>query len=201
MVLIALSGMRCVHPTPVPATVTGVQFMPVAASDEGLLDSALLVLTGQVGAGSEEPLLARTKGHVRNIFFSSGDYARQGQLLVKLDNHTFVVAPRAGFLGTCDLRIGQYLTLNSIVTTLSKRSYLVVSALLPGDWQSQVHPDDSARVWTKNPGSRVAVGVVGPMGPTSRRDAPVEIELTSRAPFRIGEQVCIRLVAHSPLTQ
>lgn len=159
------------------------------------LDSTFLETNGVVGAGGDLPLLARTSGRVKNLFFSPGDYARRGQLLVTLSNHTFVTAPRAGFLGPNLLSIGQYISRLTPVTTISRYSYLVVLLLLPPDWQGHIHPGDSVRVWATAPPARIVSGTVGYIGHTDSTNLTVEIIMTSRAPFRIGELAWVRLQA------
>ncbi|MBO2012107.1 HlyD family efflux transporter periplasmic adaptor subunit [Hymenobacter negativus] len=130
---------------------------------------------------------------MKNLFFSQGDYARQGQLLVTLSNHTFVTAPRAGFLGPNLLSIGQYISPLTPVTTISRHSYLVVLLLLPADWYTSIHTGDSVRVWATAPPARMANGTVGYIEKSDSTNVTVEIVLTSRAPFCIGELTWVRL--------
>lgn len=180
------------HPTLLAATVTTAeQTLPPPGS-------ATPTATGLVGTGGTTPLLARTAGQVEDVFFAAGDYARRGQLLVKLSNHTFVLAPRAGFLGPAQVKMGQYITKATPVTTLSRYSHLVVPVQLPSAWRDTVHPGDSVLVWaTARPG-RLVGGVVGPLGqPSTAANAPVEILLTSRAPLRIGERASVGLPTKS----
>ncbi|WP_210521394.1 efflux RND transporter periplasmic adaptor subunit [Hymenobacter terricola] len=181
----------------VPSPAVGGDALAMDYSDS-TLDSTLLVTMGVVGAGGDEPLLARTNGRVQGLFFSQSDYVRRGQVLVKLSNHTFVTAPRAGFLGPNRVMIGQYIYRNTIVTTLSRRSYLVVSLLLPTDWQEGINAGDSVRVWAAAPPARSSTGIVGTYQKQALDDARLEIILTSRAPFRIGEQAYVRLQDKRP---
>ncbi|MBO2009972.1 efflux RND transporter periplasmic adaptor subunit [Hymenobacter negativus] len=157
------------------------------------IDSTLLVTTGRVGAGGEESLRARTAGRVQRVYFCGGEYVRRGQVLARLYNYSFVIAPRTGFLGPSYISAGQYLTPATLVTTLSRRSDLVVSVLLPGSWRAGVRVGDSARVWAPAPPARVSTGVVERVGPAGTGDVPMEIKLLSRAPFRIGERVYVRV--------
>lgn len=156
-------------------------------------DSTFLSTTGLVGAGGSTPLLARTAGQVLDVFFTGGEYVRRGQLLAKLTNHTFVTAPRAGFLGSCEIITGQYITTTTLVTVLSRYSYLVVAVQVPASWRSSIHPRDSVRVWAVARPDRLVSGIVGPMEQPGSSNFPVEILLTSRAPLRIGERATVRL--------
>ena len=153
--------------------------------------------SGLVGAGGTEPLLARTTGRVASLFFSGGEYARRGQLLVKLSNHTFVLAPRNGFLGTCEVSIGQYLSRATPVTTISLRSYLVISLARPPQQRTAVHAGDSVQVLATDHTSRTAEGIVNLLAPSPSAEAVAEIWLPSRAPFRIGEAVRVRFRSNS----
>jgi hypothetical protein len=155
------------------------------------LDTTGLVTAGIIGAGGQAPLLAGAAGYVRATYFAGGDYARPGQLLVKLDNHAFVVAPRAGFLGPSLVRAGQYLRPSTPVTTLSRYPYLVVTGRLPPSWLGSIHPGDSTRIWSAARPTRVVTGVIIPPLTSAWRTEFVEIRLSSHAPFRIGEQVVI----------
>ena len=157
--------------------------------DNVLADSTSLVTSGLVGAGGTDTLPARTAGRVKNIFFARGDYARREQILVKLENYTYVAAPRAGFLGDCQVVIGQYITAKTPVASLSNRSYLVVSVVLPNPRGAGIQPGDSARVWTTYRRLRTAMGTVEAIGAPNPAGIPLEIRLSSRAPFRLGELI------------
>ncbi|WP_210521313.1 HlyD family efflux transporter periplasmic adaptor subunit [Hymenobacter terricola] len=164
-----------------------------AARVDPAVDSTLLVTTGLVGAGGTDTLLARTAGRVQGIFFAGWQYARRGQTLVKLTNHTYVTAPRAGFLGDCQVLIGQYITAKTPVATLSRRSYLRVSVVLPSGWSDGIRAGDSARVWAASRRQQAVMGAVEEVGEPSLGETPVEIRLSSRAPFRLRELVNVRL--------
>lgn len=159
-------------------------------------DATHTVQSGTVGAGDFGPLLARTQGRVKALFFTDGDYVRQGQLLVKLDNHTFVLAPRAGFVGTVEVGIGQYISKNTRITTLSGYRYLVVPLTLPRAEQQRLHPGDSARVWAAGAPGRSAGGVLRARPAGAAGDSVLEVVLSSRASFRLGELASARLVLH-----
>lgn len=163
----------------------------IAAAPEAALDSTFFEAAGIVGAGGYTPVLAHATGRVRKVYFTAGEYARPGQVLAKLYNYTYVTAPRAGFLGPCRIAIGQYLTPTTEVTTLSRRSHLVVSVPLPAGRRATIHPGDSAHVWATSRPARIEKGLVAPFAQDSA--GTVEIFLPSRAPFRIGEQARVRL--------
>ncbi|HEX8506404.1 MAG TPA: HlyD family efflux transporter periplasmic adaptor subunit [Hymenobacter sp.] len=168
---------------------------PVAAP-EASLDSTFFEAAGVVGAGGAAPVLANATGRVRKVYFTAGEYARRGQVLAKLYNYTCVVAPRAGFLGPRHITVGQYLTPTTTVTTISRRSHLVVSVSLPAGRQAAIRPGDSAQVWVASRPARVERGLVAPFAQDST--GAVEIFLPSRAPFRIGEQARVRLKSTAP---
>jgi hypothetical protein len=172
---------------------------PTARPGNQPLDSMFRVVEGVIGAGGTEPLRARTHGHVWRLFFTGGDYARRGQVLVKMDNHTFVTAPRAGFLGPVQVTMGQRLSDTTTVTTLSRRSYLEVQVPVPNAWRQRLCVGDSARVWAGAGAIRVADGVVSAVNSSGPSSGPIVIKLTSRAPFRIGEQAFVRLHLQAPV--
>ncbi|HEX8349200.1 MAG TPA: hypothetical protein VF598_04500 [Hymenobacter sp.] len=148
--------------------------------------------TGLIGAGGDEPLLAHTSGRVKKVFFRGGEYVHQGDVLAKLFNYSFVIAPRNGFLGPNMIVEGQNLTPKTPVTTISHLGHLVVTLDLPPDGQETYRPGDSVRVWVATRPSRVVTGVVAPAGADA---ASVEIMLGSGAPFRLGEHANVRLLA------
>ncbi|HEX8325912.1 MAG TPA: efflux RND transporter periplasmic adaptor subunit [Hymenobacter sp.] len=165
---------------------------------EATPDSTYFVAMGDVGAGGTDAVRAQVTGRVRKIYFADGEYVRGGQVLAKCYNYTYVLAPRHGFVGRCQITVGQYLTPVTVVTTLTKRSHLMVSLALPPGRQGSAHPGDSVRVWVASRPSRVETGVVGPAAQDSAGAEVVQIMLTSRAPFRIGERACVRLRASAP---
>jgi hypothetical protein len=167
-----------------------------AEAPEAALDSTFFEASGVVGAGGSTPVLANTTGRVRKVYFVAGEYAHRGQVLAKLYNYTYVSAPRAGFLGPCHIAIGQYLTPTTEVTTLSRRSHLVVSVPLPAGRRAAIHPGDTAQVWAATRPTRVEKGLIAPLAQTDTDT--LEIFLPSRAPFRIGEEARVRLKSAAP---
>lgn len=196
--LVILGGLWWMKPAADVSSLADAKVQLTNVQGDSEIDSTLLVTTGLVGAGGNDTLLARTAGRVQGIFFAGWQYARRGQILVKLTNHTYVTAPQAGFLGDCQVIIGQFITTKTPVTTLSKRSYLRVSVVLPSGWSDGVHPGDSARVWAASRRLQAVMGAVEEVGEPSLGETPVEIRLTSRAPFRRGELVNIRLQDQRP---
>jgi hypothetical protein len=166
---------------------------PVTTSLVSAVDSTMLITTGVVGAGGDEPLLARTNGRIQDLFFAEGDYARRGQILVKLHNHTYVTAPRAGFLGPSLTKVGQYIVRSTPVTRLSRHSYLVVTLLLSKKWLGEINIGDSVHVWATIPPARITSGVVGDITQPVAETALLEVILPKRAPFRVGETAYVRL--------
>lgn len=164
---------------PAPVAAAGGRASPV-------VDSLLLTSTGLVGAGGSEPLLARSRGRVKRLYFSGGEYVHRGDVLVKLTNYTFVIAPRDGFLGPNLVTTGQYLMASTPVTTLSRRRTLAVTLPPPTGHAFNLRPGDSVRVWVAARPTRVVAGVVGLAADSAR-----EILLGPGAQFRIGERACV----------
>ncbi|NVO32284.1 efflux RND transporter periplasmic adaptor subunit [Hymenobacter lapidiphilus] len=165
--------------TPALVAAAGVPTSPIT-------DSLLLTSTGLVSAGGAEPLLARTRGRIKRLYFTGGEYVHRGDVLVKLTNYSFVIAPRDGFLGANLVTTGQYLTASTPVTTISRRRTLAVTLLPPTGYPCILRPGDSVRVWVAARPTRVVAGVVGPAA-----DSALEILLGPGAPFRIGERACV----------
>jgi|GEM_PF-6924063 len=151
--------------------------------------------TGLVGAGGDQPLLAHTSGKVKKVFFQGGEYVHPGDVLAKLTNYSFIIAPHGGFLGPNQIVEGQYVTPKTPVTTISKSSHLIVTLDLPPDGQENYRPGDSVRVWVTTRPTRIVTGVVAPAAPGGAGAAPIEILLGSGAPFRLGERASVRLQA------
>ncbi|WP_201980574.1 HlyD family efflux transporter periplasmic adaptor subunit [Hymenobacter rubidus] len=156
-------------------------------------DSTVLELTGRVSAGGTEPVLAKTTGRVRTIFFAEGDFVRQGAVLAKLNNFTFVLAPHSGFLVSRHLTAGQYLNRTTAIGTISTRPYLLVPVVVPATEAASIRPGDSVRVWAAARPTRVVTGVASPAAADDPAGTNLEIRLTSRAPLRIGEQAKVQL--------
>ncbi|WP_310397882.1 HlyD family efflux transporter periplasmic adaptor subunit [Hymenobacter sp.] len=152
-------------------------------------DSLLLTSAGLVGAGGEQPLRAGTRGRVRKLYFTGGEYVHQGDVLAKLYNYNFVLAPRDGFLGSRRLAVGQYLTPTTLVTTISRYRTLAVS-ITSADSRGRVRPGDSVRVWVASRPARVVTGVVNSVAIGAPLGA-LEVRLAAGAPFRLGERVCV----------
>ncbi|WP_046245399.1 biotin/lipoyl-binding protein [Hymenobacter terrenus] len=162
---------------------------PVSTTIDSGRKAAGPVVTGLIGAGGEEPLLAHVAGRVKRVSFADGDYVHQGDVLAKLFNFSFIIAPRSGFLGKRQIAEGQYVTAKTVVTSISKSNHLVVILDSLPDGQASYQPGDSVRVWVASRPERVVTGVVSPASPTGAA-ASVEITLGPGAPFRIGERAC-----------
>lgn len=156
-------------------------------------DSTVVILTGRVSAGGDEPVLAKKAGRVRRVYFANGDYVRRGVILAKLANYDFLTAPHDGFLSALQIAAGQYVSPTTPIASISKRSYLLVPVALPADSAARVQPGDSVRVWAVARPTRVVTGVAGPAPADSPAGINLEIRLTSRAPLRIGEAVSVQL--------
>ena len=162
-------------------------------------DPTAVVRTGRVSAGGDEPVLARTAGRVRTVFFENGRYVRRGDVIVKLSNFTFVLAPHAGFMGGRRVAAGQYVGRTTVVGTISKRPYLLVSVALPPDSLAGLQPGDSVRVWAASRPTRVVMGVAEPAAKGSPAGTTLEIRLPTRAPLRIGEVANFQVRRPRPL--
>lgn len=160
-------------------------------------DSMVEVLTGRVGAGGDEPVLARTAGRIRTVFFERGKFVRRGEVIAKLSNFTFVLAPHAGFMGAPLVGPGQYVGRTTVVGTISKQAHLLVA--LPPDSLAGLQPGDSVRVWAAARPTRVVTGVVEPAAKGSPPGTTLEIRLPARAPLRIGEVANFQVRRQEPL--
>jgi multidrug efflux pump subunit AcrA (membrane-fusion protein) len=170
--------------------------LPVALTAAQRPDATHTVQAGVVEAGTYDPLPARTHGYVRTVFVAAGDYVQPGQLLVKLDNYTFVTAPHAGFLGAVEVVIGQHISDTTRVATLSHYRYLVVSLAPSKSLRQRLHPGDSVQVWAATDPGRAARGILRQRLPLAPTDSVLEVTLASRAPFRPGEAARVRLSIH-----
>ena len=155
-------------------------------------DSSSVVLSGKVGAGGTEPVLAKKSGRIRNVYFDAGQYVRRGAVIAKLADYTFVVAPHDGFLGERQVVVGQYVKPKTVVTSISRRGYLLVPVAVPAGSPAHVQPGDSVRVWATSRPTRVVTGVAAAAKGTIG-DINLEIRLTSRAPLRLGEAASVQL--------
>ena len=192
--LLTLGAVQCtVSPSDAPATV-----VQITAADKALLDSTVVLASGQVGAGGTDPLLAHVSGRVRQIFFAGGEYVHRGQLLVKLDSRNYVLAPHDGFLGPLQVHEGQRVGRATPITTLSRRRHLMVVLRLHQGLRNRIEAGDSVRVWVATRPTRVVTGIVGPLPPATDGDFSLEIALPLRTPFRLGEQAVVRLHVVSP---
>jgi multidrug efflux pump subunit AcrA (membrane-fusion protein) len=156
-------------------------------------DSTVVELAGRVSAGGDEPVLARTAGRLRTVYFENGQYVRRGEVIAKLSNFTFVLAPHAGFMSGRRVATGQYVGRTTVVGSISKRSYLLVPVVLPPDLLAGLQPGDSVRVWAAARPTRVVTGVAQPTA------AGLEIRLPTRAPLRIGEEARFQLHRSAPM--
>jgi multidrug efflux pump subunit AcrA (membrane-fusion protein) len=155
-------------------------------------DSTVIVLTGRVGAGGTEPVLARKRGRIRNVYFGAGEYVRRGAVIAKLADYNFVVAPHDGFLGERLVAVGQYVAPTTVVSTISKQGYLQVPVGIMAKKQAHVQPGDSVRVWATSRPTRVVTGVAAPATDTTG-GITLEIRLPSRSPLRLGEVASVQL--------
>ncbi|WP_210515286.1 efflux RND transporter periplasmic adaptor subunit [Hymenobacter terricola] len=184
--LLALGCVRCAMPTKErPGSAVAV----TAAAP----DSTEILAAGVVGAGGEEPVPARISGRIRQLFFAESEYVHRGQLLVKLYTRNYVLAPHDGFLGPRLVSEGQEISPATRITTISRLHHLVVTIKLPRQRWGSIGVGDSVSVWVADRPTRVVTGVVSVVPAVPEDNFPVEIALTLRAPFRIGEQALVRL--------
>ncbi|MET4076228.1 HlyD family efflux transporter periplasmic adaptor subunit [Hymenobacter sp. UYCo722] len=155
-------------------------------------DSTSVVLAGKVGAGGTEPVRAKKPGRIRNVYFDAGQYVRRGAIIAKLADYNFVTAPHDGFLGARQVLVGQYVKPGTVVTSITKRGYLLVPVAVPAGSPGHVQPGDSVRVWATSRPTRVVTGVAAAAKDTIG-GINLEIRLTSRAPLRLGEAASVQL--------
>lgn len=155
-------------------------------------DSTVIVLTGRVGAGGTEPVLAHKRGRIRNLYFGAGEYVRRGAVIAKLAEYDFVTAPHDGFLGERQVVVGQYVAPTTVVSTISKQGYLQVPVGIMAKKQAHVQPGDSVRVWATARPTRVVTGVAAPATDTTG-GITLEIRLPSRSPLHLGEVASLQL--------
>ena len=155
-------------------------------------DSTTVVVSGRVGAGGTEPVLARKPGRIRNVYVDAGQYVRRGTIIAKLADYNFVTAPHDGFLSARQVVVGQYVKPGTIVTSISKRGYLLVPVAVPAGSPARVQPGDSVRVWATSRPTRVVTGVAAAAKDTTG-GITLEIQLTSRAPLHLGEAASVLL--------
>lgn len=78
----------------------------------------LTELPGIVTTSRHTPLLARTNGRIKRLFFQPGQYVRKGDILVKGYNHNFVVAPTNALVAERLIDGSSYLSPNTVVASL-----------------------------------------------------------------------------------
>ncbi|WP_345052202.1 hypothetical protein [Hymenobacter glaciei] len=155
-----------------------------------ILDSTSVVLSGRVGAGGTEPVLAKKPGRIRNVYFDEGQYVRRGTVIAKLADYNFVTAPHDGFLGKRQVVVGEYVKPGTVVTSISRRGYLLVPVVASAG--SPIQPGDSVRVWATSRPTRVVTGVAALASDTTG-GANLEIRCASRAPLHLGEAASVQL--------
>lgn len=151
-----------------------------------------LLAMGRIGAGGDDTIPAHTQGRVKHVYFNDGAYVHQGDVLVKLTNYSFIIAPRDGFLGNCRVEAGQYVGVTTPITTISRRRSLVVTVTKPAASADGIQPGDSVRVWVATRPDRVVMGLAKQVA-NGRAGSPagLEILLGPGAPFRRGETACL----------
>ncbi len=155
-------------------------------------DSTSVILSGTVGAGGTEPVLAKKPGRIRNVYFDAGQYVRRGTILAKLADYNFVTAPHDGFLGERQVVVGEYVKPGTVVTSISRKGYLLVPVAVPAGSPAHVQPGDSVRVWATSRPTRVVTGVAA-LATDTTGGANLEIRCPSRSPLRLGEPASVRL--------
>ena len=155
-------------------------------------DSSTVVLAGKVGAGGTEPVRAKKSGRIRNVYFDAGQYVRRGAIIAKLANYNFVTAPHDGFLGERQVVVGQYVKPSTVVTSITKRGYLLVPVAVPTSSPVHVQPGDSVRVWATSRPTRVVTGVAA-LATDTTGGANLEIRCPSRSPLHLGEPASVQL--------
>ncbi|MBH8567564.1 HlyD family secretion protein [Microvirga sp. STS02] len=155
-------------------------------------DSTTVVLSGRIGAGGTEPVLAKKPGRIRSIYFDAGKYVRRGTIIAKLADYNFVIAPHDGFLGERQIALGEYVKPGTVVTSITKRGCLLLPVAVPAGSPARVQPGDSVRVWATSRPTRVVTGVVAPAKDTTG-GITLEIQLASRAPLHLGEAASVQL--------
>ena len=155
-----------------------------------LLDSASVVLSGRISTGGIEPVLAKKPGRIRNVYFDAGQYVRRGTILAKLADYNFVTAPHDGFLGERQVVVGEYVKPGTVVTSISRKGYLLVT--VPAGSPTHVRPGDSVRVWATSRPTRIVTGVAAPATDTTG-GATLEIRCPSRSPLHLGEAASMQL--------
>lgn len=152
-----------------------------------------LLAMGRIGAGGDDTIPARTQGRIKHVYFNDGAYAHRGDVLVKLTNYSFIIAPRDGFLGNCRVEAGQYVGVTTPITTISRRRSLMVTVTQPAASADGIRPGDSVRVWVATRPDRVVMGLARLATANGRAGSPqgLEILLAPGAPFRRGETACV----------
>ena len=157
-----------------------------------ILDSASVIMFGKVGAGGIEPVLAKKSGRVRNVYFDAGQYVRRGTIIAKLADYHFVTAPHDGFLGERQVAVGEYVKSGTVVTSISRKGYLLVPVAVPAGSHALVQPGDSVRVWATSRPTRVVTGVAA-LATDTNGGANLEIRCPSRSPLHLGEAASVQL--------
>lgn len=155
-------------------------------------DSSTVMFTSLVSAGGSEPVLAKKKGRIRSIYFGAGEYVRRGAVVAKLADYNFIVAPHDGFLGERLIEVGQYVSLTTPVSSISKCGYLLVPIGARTIEKVHAQPGDSVQVWATTRPTRVVTGVVAPASDTTG-GITLEIRLPSRSPLHVGEAASVQL--------
>ncbi|QIL77072.1 hypothetical protein [Hymenobacter sp. HDW8] len=117
-------------------------------------------LPGIVTTSRHSPLLARTKGRIKRIFFVPGQYVHKGEILVKGYDHNFVVAPVNALVAERLVDGGSYLSPNTVVASLLELEPFQIQIMPPSLYTQPVAPGWGANISRADDKTFAASGVV-----------------------------------------
>lgn len=135
-------------------------------------------LPGIVTTSRHYPLLARTKGRIKRIFFEPGQYVRKGDILVKGYDHNFVVAPTNALVAERLIDGSTYLSANTVVASLLELEPFQIQIMPSSPYAQPIAPGWGANISRWDDKTFAASGVV--LGSHITADGSLFVDLRLR---------------------
>ena len=164
------------------------------ASNSTLADVPSPVLEespGVITVSKYYPLLARTKGRIKRIFFQPGQYVHKGDVLVKGYDHNFVVAPANALIAERLIDGSTYLLPSTAVASLVELQPFQIQIMPPSPYAQPIVPGWEASINRWEDKSFAASGVV--VGSHISSDGALFVDLRLRrldgGPLPVGTKI------------
>lgn len=151
---------------------------PTANATEAAPLPVLAEWAGTVTESRHHPLLARTKGRIKRLFFEPGQYVRPGDILVKGYDHNFVVAPTHALVAERLIEGSTYLAPSTVVASLLEVQPFQIQLMPPKPFEEPVVVGWEARLSRWDTKTFAASGVV--VGSHLSTDGAMVVDLRLR---------------------